>query len=259
MDTTTPVDGVASDQAVGNSPGSQVTQPTTTEAVAEEAQADSTSQTDDQQTAEAVSSEPQETQATNESEDDIKSWAEKKGLPLEDPVKLAQMYRDAEKKMHEATSKAREFNQAVMEQPLVDYTGNEVVDQLATQVNQLTIQNKVNSFFEAVPEAREFETKMAELVVQRPHLQNDLDALYALARNDPTREADLRREGGREALTTLAQKQQAVPPSANAVNPGVFASSKITPENVDELVKNNSNEWYEANRDEILRAAYGRN
>lgn len=214
----------------------------------------------DQPSAEAVEDAVSEdtTAPTQADGDDIKEWAEKKGLPMEDPVKLAKMYRDAEKKMHEATEKAREFNTAVMDQPLIDYTGNEVVDQLASQVNQLTIQNKVNSFWDANPEAREFEGKMAEIVVQRPHLQNDLDALYALARNDPSREADLKREGGREALTNLAQKQQAVPPTAGATNSQSYETTAVTPSNVYDLIDKNDQEWFQKNYKAINKAISGK-
>lgn len=264
MDTTTPVAGDTS-----------VSEPTTpTEAVTTEGNeqvivqdengtptlAPVTSQ-DDQPSAEAVEDAPAEASTAPETQadgDDIKEWAEKKGLPLEDPVKLAKMYRDAERKMHEATEKAREFNTAVMEQPLIDYTGNEVVDQLASQVNQLTIQNKVNSFWDANPEAREFEGKMAEIVVQRPHLQNDLDALYALARNDPSREADLKREGGREALTNLAQKQQAVPPTAGATNSQSYETAAITPSNVYDLIDKNDQAWFQKNYQAINKAISGK-
>ena len=197
------------------------------------------------------------TQATS-SEEDIKDWAAKKGLPLEDPVKLAQMYRDAEKKMHEATSKAREFNNAVINQPLVDFTGNPIVDQLASQVNQLTIQSKVQSFFDSTPEAREFEGKMAEIVIERPHLQNDLDALYALARNDPSREDELKREGGRQALTNLAQKQQAIPPSAGATNSQSYETAAITPSNVYDLIDKNDQAWFQKNYSAINKAISGK-
>lgn len=257
MDTTTPVEGADS---------AQPTQPT--EAVTAEGNEQvittdengtpslETTSTDDQPVQdEAVEDAPAPTQA--DSEDDVESWAKKKGLPLEDPVKLAQMYRDAEKKMHEATAKAREFNTAVMDQPLIDYTGNEVIDQLASQMNQLTIQNKVNSFWESNPEAREFENKMAEIVTERPHLQNDLDALYALARNDPSREDELKREGGRQALTNLAQKQQAVPPTASATNGGSYETAQITPSNVYEMVDSHDQAWFEKNHKAISQAMQG--
>lgn len=257
MDTTTPVDGADS------------AQPQSTEAVTVEGNEqvittdengtpslEATSTNDQPVQDEAVEDAPAPTQA--DSDDDVESWAKKKGLPLEDPVKLAQMYRDAEKKMHEATAKAREFNTAVMDQPLIDYTGNEVIDQIATQMNQLTIQNKVNSFWESNPEAREFESKMAEIVTERPHLRDDLDALYALARNDPSREAELKREGGRQALTNLAQKQQAVPPTASATNGGSYESAVITPSNVYDMVDSHDQQWFEQNHKAISDAMQGK-
>jgi hypothetical protein len=259
MDTTTPTEGAVS--------SAQPTQPTEAVKIEGNEQVISqdangtptlepiTSQNDQPSANTAVEDAPApETQAES---DDIQSWAEKKGLPLDDPVKLAQMYREAEKKMHDATVKAREFNAAVMDQPLIDYTGNEAVDQLAAQVNQLTIQNKVNSFWETNPDARQFESQMAEIVTQRPHLQNDLDALYALARNDPTREADLKREGGREALTNLAQKQQAVPPSAAATNSGSFEGGQITSQNVYDLIDQHDQAWFQKNYQAINKAISG--
>lgn len=259
MDTTTPTEGA--DSAQPTQPTEAVKIEGNEQVISQDANGTPTlepitSQDDQPSANEAVEDAPApEAQAEA---DDIKSWAEKKGLPLEDPVKLATMYREAEKKMHEATLKAREFNTAVMDQPLIDYTGNEAVDQLAAQVNQLTIQNKVNSFWEANPEARDFEGKMAEIVVQRPHLQNDLDALYALARNDPSREADLKREGGREALTNLAQKQQAVPPSAAATNTASFEGNTITPQNVYEMIDRNDQEWFQKNYQAINKAISGK-
>jgi len=244
MDTTTSVDG-----------GTEVPQPTeTTEAVAAESvdtsvnTEETTSQQNDQQNASA-----EETDSSQA--DDISEWAKKKGLPLDDPVKLATMYRDAERKMHEASMKSKELENTVSQTVPVEYTGDPAFDQYAQTVNALLIRDNVRDFFDNNPEAREFESKMAEIVTERPHLQGDLDALYALARNDPNREAELKQAGGREALTNLAQKQQAIPPSAGATNSGEFSSEKITSANVDELVAKNGPAWYEANRAAILKAA----
>jgi phage portal protein BeeE len=211
-------------------------------------------------TDEAVS---QETQATvtdtkDSDESSVEEWAKSKGLPLDDPVKLAKMYRDAEKRMHEATEKARELETATVAQVPVDYTGDPGYDTLAQSVNTLLIQNNVRDFFSDNPEARNFESKMAEIVTQRPHLQNDLDALYALARTDPGREAELKQAGGREALTNLAQKQQQIPPTAGATNSGVYESQQISPQNVYELVDKNDQEWFEKNHAAISKAMSGK-
>lgn len=246
--TTTPVDGVASDTVVSNDPAAaQPTNPDTgqtqtTEAVTG-AEPTSTEQT-------AVETETIETTQA----DDIESWAKQKGLPLDDPVKLAKMYRDAEKKMHEATAKSRELETAAVDN--LNYTGDNE-DPLRLSVNQLLIQNKVRDFFDSNPEARDYETEMAKIVQERPHLQNDLDALFALAAKDTLsgKEGQLKAEGGREALTNLAQKQAGRPPVASATNSADYTTSKITPENVERLVAQNDMTWYKANRTEILRAS----
>ena len=249
MDTTTPAAG-----------GLDEPQPQTNEAVAETAtvlEPTTVEPSSQSQSNEAVEeAQPVENEAEPadpKQANDVTAWAEKKGLPLDDPVKLAQMYRDAEKKMHEAIEQRKELETTMVNNPTLEYTGDEAYDALALEVNQLKIQNRVADYFRANPEAREYETKMAEIVQQRPHLQNDLDALYALAVNSPDRAAELKSEGGREALTNLAQKQAAIPPAAQASNP-VATTDAITPDNVDELVAKNGPEWFKKNYDAINRA-----
>jgi hypothetical protein len=202
---------------------------------------------------EAVS-ETKETTETQAPQDDVKEWAEKKGLPLDDPVKLARMYRDAETKMHEATAAARQLETAAQ---TLDYTGDASTDQLTQTVNQLLIQNNVRDFFSANPEAREFESDMAKLVVDKPYLKDDLQSLYILARNDPNREASLKQQGGKEALQNLAQKQQQIPPSASATNSNAYDTQTITPQNVSELVDRNDQAWFEKNHKAISDALAG--
>lgn len=210
---------------------------------------------------EAVTEEPKgETETQAPAENDVEAWAKKKGIDLKtaDPVKLAEMYRQAEKRMYEATAKAKELEQTAVSQVPVDYTGNPEIDTLAQSVNTLLIQGKVRDFFTDHPEAREFEPQMAEIVTERPHLQNDLDALYALARSDPGREAELKQAGGREALTNLAQKQSAIPPETNATNSAVYESNAITPENVYQQVDSHDQEWFEKNHTAISKAMSGK-
>jgi hypothetical protein len=100
---------------------------------------------------------------------------------------------------------------------------------------------------------------MAEIVQSRPHLQNDLDALYALAANSPSRAAELKTEGGRQALTNLAQKQSAVPPTSSASTGNTVNPDRITPDNVDQLVGQHMGDtkWYKAHESEINRAMAG--
>lgn len=220
----------------------------TLEPIASQAQTEPNEASADEAVSETTDT--KETQATQT--DDVKEWAEKKGLPLDDPVKLAKMYRDAEQKMHDATMAARQLETATVN--TLDYTGDTSYDQLAHTVNQLQIQNSVRDFFTANPEAQQFESKMAEIVTERPHLKNDLDALYALARTDPSREETLKQEGGRKALQDIAQKHQQIPPASGATNSAVYESNQITPSNVWEMVDKNDQEWFQKNYEAINRA-----
>lgn len=272
MSTTTPEGGAA-----------QAAQPTTPEAVTDGYNADQIITMDDNgtPTMEPVASPSESAEAAPETEaqapvevaqapadepqgevEDLDKFARAKGF---DPAKLSEgerkaleMARNAEKRMHEATSKSRELEQATA-QATIDYTGDPNVDALAQTVNQIVIQNTVRDFFSNNPEARNFESKMAEIVMARPHLKNDLDALYALAKSDPNREAEIEANGGRKALENLAQKQQQIPPGANATNSSVYAdSSTITPANVYDLVDSHDQAWFEKNHKAISEAMAGK-
>lgn len=212
---------------------------------------------DEEAVSEETKEEPQEAQAD---EFDAEAYAKKKGIDLSkaDPKTLVKMQYEAEKRMHEATAKAKELETAAVSQVPLDYTGDPNLDALNQQVNTLLIKNNVNDFFNRNPDAREFESKMAEIVTQRPHLQNDLDALYALARTDPNRDEELKAQGGKQALTNLAQKQQQIPPGANATNSGVYESSQITPGNVYELIDKNDQAWFQKNYKAINKAISGK-
>ena len=75
---------------------------------------------------------------------------------------------------------------------------------------------------------------------------------------DPSREAELKQAGGRQALENLAQKQQQIPPGADATNSGVYESQTINPRNVYELVDKNDQVWFEKNHDAISKAIAGK-
>ena len=264
MDTTIPDGGTQVEQPTQESeavtPGYNADQVITTDNNGTPDLAPVTSQSESAPEAAEAPQEP--AQATAEpAADETVAWAEKKGLKINPnnatEVKLAQMQREAERKMHEASAKARELENTVTQVP-VDVTGDPQYDTLAQSVNQLLIQNSVRDFFSNNPEARDYESKMAEIVTQRPHLRNDLDALYALAKTDPSRETELKQQGGKEALENLAQKQQQIPPGANATNSRVYESSQINPQNVYDLVDRNDQAWFEKNYDAIQKAMSGK-
>jgi hypothetical protein len=213
-------------------------------------------------TTEETQPETKTQEAPAESADDgFAKFAQAKGFDPADLTdrerKALEMARASEQRMHEATAKSRELETTMASNPNLAYTGDQNYDQLALEVNNIKIQNRVNDFFNANPEARSYETKMAEIVQQRPHLQNDLDALYALAVNSPDRQSELKQEGGRQALTNLAQKQSAVPPVSNATTGATSSQERITPDNVDQLVAQHDLAWFTKHKAEIDRAMAG--
>lgn len=242
MDTTTSDDGALK------------AQPETSEAEAAEVVVDdqSASQPQDQPNESSADSEQPQEEAPQESQaDDVKEWAEKKGLPLDDPIKLAQMYRDAEKKMHQATQKS-----TVQPPEPLEVTGDANYDQLIERQNQQELRTYVRDWFDANPEMKEHRQELMQIANERPWLTN-LDDIRAHYLADPSRLESLKTEGGREALTNLAQKQQQTPPRAGATNANSYATGKITPQNVDEMVAKMSVEEYRKRLPEINAALQG--
>lgn len=266
MDTTTP-DG-----------GAQA-QPETTEAVTTGHNADQVITTDDNGTPtmapvtsaqeetpsaeEAVSEEEvpvastEETQAAEDKTDDeMVAWSEKKGIKINpdnpNEVKLARMQLEAERKMHAA-------NQIKSVEPAEELplTGDPNYDAIAERLNRREQVDYVRSWFDANPSAKDARTELQEIAAARPYLTN-MDDVYAhYLASSPSREADIRKQGGKEALTNLAQKQQQIPPGTNATNSGEYVSGQITPQNVYDLVDKNDQAWFEKNHKAISKAMSG--
>lgn len=250
---------IDNDVATGNTPGS--VEPTQTdEAVKDEpAQAEDSTSQEEQTSDDAVSEEstPAEAKAADDKTDDeIIQWAEKKGLKINpdnpNEIRLARLNLENDRKFHEST----QTKSAVQPPEEVPLTGNEALDEVVARQNRAEMQLYVRDWFDANPDMKEHRQDLMKIATDRPWLQN-LDDVRAHFLADPSRADQLKQEGGKQALTNLAQKQQARPPAANATNAGVFESTKITSQNVDELVAKNDDAWYNAHRDEILQAAYG--
>lgn len=257
MDTTTSDSGVSQD-----------TQPTTTEAVTDDVAlpittdengtptigevtvSEEVASTDTSSADEPAAEEPQAQEAQAD-EADIQAWAEKKGLPLDDPLKLAKMYRDAEKHMHEVTQRT------VQPPEQLEPTGDSTYDTIIERQNANDMRIYVRDWFDANPEMKDHKTELSRIAQERPWLQ-DMDDVKAHFLADPTRAASLKKEGGREALQTLAQKQQQVPPTAGATNSAEYQTAQITPQNVFELIDKNDQAWFEKNHDKINKAISGK-
>ena len=172
------------------------------------------------------------------------------------------MAMNAEKAFHAKSQKASELEK----------TMGQMSDDAATQVAQATgqdpellkrlqkieVNDSIRNFFEANPEARKYEAEMA-IIATESGLYGTADSIlaasYAIARS---RDLDsVKTEAKRETLEKLAQKQQAAVPRGAATTASFESGTKITPQNVDQLVSQNDVEWFEANRDAINAAVAG--
>lgn len=270
MDTTTP-DGGASAQPEQTS---EAVQPVIQNGVAIDSngspvEADTSQQSADStveqstDASEAVSAQEstQETQAevaADKTDDEIVAWSEKKGLKInpENPneVKLARMQLEAERKMHEAN----QIRSQVQPPEEIELTGTDAnYDAIAERLNQQEMRNYVTTWFDANPSAKEHRTELQQIAEQRPWLTN-LDDVYAHFLADPSQQSKLKKEGGVEALTNLAQKQQAVPPNSGASTGSGVESETITPQNVYSLVDSHDQAWFERNHAAISQAMSGK-
>lgn len=200
------------------------------DAVQAEAVQQETTDAPEQQTEQP--SEPTEGASQPSEDDQLASWAEKKGLTLDsdNAKKAAKMAREAEKAMHQKAQRASELEKSL------STTSDEYAEQTALQTGQdpellkrlqrVEVKEAVRDFWSENPEAKQYEPQMIELIQQKPHLAGDLESLYATALVKSGNLAAVKSQGKREALESLAHKQQAAVPTGNATNPGITPKAK---------------------------------
>lgn len=214
---------------------------------------------------ETTPSEDESESSTNESEEaeeadseDVADWARKKGLPLsekptENELKLAEMQRNAERKMHETTTRSSELENAVGEQIDEATANNPDISASDARIAKIEAEVAVEKFFRSNPDASRYETKMAELVRDNPaRARLPLEDLHQLAVANSGEREDAEKAGGRKALEGLARKQKAAAPKGNAVS-STTSGSAVTRAAIDEAVKTGDDAWLKENRAEIDR------
>lgn len=173
------------------------------------------------------------------SDDDYLTWASKKGIKTDNPVKMLKMVRDAEKKMHATQSsiEARKLREAVSEADT--YNGVSDVD---IALNRLA----VREFYLDNPDAKKYDNEMAEIVRAKPYLANDLESVYLLARaKNLNVEADvIKKQARKEALTQAAKAEAAAPPSKSASKPS--EAKEITDEDIANMSLSEYKAWKES-------------
>lgn len=211
---------------------------------------------------EAIAEPEQQTEESTESvseDTELASWAEKKGLTLDsdNTTKAAKMAREAERAMHQKAQRASELEKNLTT------TSDDYAEQVAANTGQdpellkrlqrVEVKDAVRDFWDNNPQAKEYEQAMISELQAKPHLAGDLESLYATAVMKSGSLDAVKSQGKREALESLAQKQQAAVPRGNAVN-GASSSNAITPQNVDQMVASHDQKWFEANYDRINKA-----
>lgn len=225
---------------------------------AEEAQTEAETQDEDtSQTSESEETESEETaeeaEETGNSEDtELKDWAAKKNLPLDDPLKIAKMYRESEKQLGKKGQKEGQLKAAVTS---ANTEAN--VDDVQALRNEVT----ALSFYIQHPEAKQFESEMVSILEDKPWLANDLEVVLDAAKGrlgtDAERLVAERQTGKKEALADAEKAGRAAQPRVSASNSAKASSSRITADNVDQLVAQNDQEWFKKNYDKINKALAG--
>lgn len=196
-----------------------------------------------------------ETEETVKVDEDLTKWAKAKGLDIssESEIKMAKMARESEKAMHSAKGEAKS---ALQEEAMKT---NPVLDPVAERLASLEAKVAISDFYTANPDARSYDEKMGEALANDPALleyvrqTGNIQAVYGIVRSaDSAKDAEsFKKEGGREALTQLANKQQAASVKGSAVSSAPSSSEQITAQNVDSLIAKNGQDWYMANREKI--------
>lgn len=194
-------------------------------------------------------------------------WLKKKGVDPNSPEaieKVAEMARNAEKAMHEKAQKASELEKSTRiteEQYPADATPEQVE---RINVRNLELRLDIKDWKQNNPDKLAHEAEMIKVLsdpIKKEMVQSgylSLDDVYAMAvGSNPDTLANVKSQGKKEALETLAQKQQAAVPVGNAVRSSVSGDTKITPQNVDQLVAKNDLAWFKANQEAINQAMAG--
>ena len=167
--------------------------------------------------------------ALPEVDEKLQSFAKGQGIEdiselSERELKLLKVARDNQAEFQRKSQKASELEKTFHEasdQVAEQTAANTGVDSaVLKRLQALEVNKAVSDFFSSHPEAKDYEQKMVEVYQQKPYLGVDLEALYATALVQSGGMNAVKSQGKKEALSSLAQKQQATAPIGNATNSG---------------------------------------
>lgn len=145
-------------------------------------------------------------------------------------LKLLKVARDNQAEFQRNRQKATELEKNLVStsddiaEDVAQATGQD--PELIKRLQRIEVKESVRDFWDSNPQARALEPQMVEILAQKPHLAGDLESLYAAALVKSGGIDAVKSQGKREALTNLAQKQQATAPIGNATNSGTAPKTK---------------------------------
>lgn len=203
---------------------------------------------------------PPAEEPAKEADNSNEKWLKSKGIDPNSPEaveKLAEMARNSEQAMHSKAQKASELEKALDSGITQEAEAQGITDDDRLDIARIKAKLTVREFFDNTPDAKPYEQAMIAELQNKPHLAGDLESLYATAVYKSGNLDAVKSQGKREALESLAHKQQAAVPSGDAVNGSSMGSATITPANVDKLVAEHDVDWFIKNQAAINKAMAG--
>lgn len=145
-------------------------------------------------------------------------------------LKLLKVARDNQAEFQRNRQKATELEKNLSQasddiaEDIAIQTGQD--PELIKRLQRIEVRDQVRDFWDSNPDAKQYEAQMIEIVQAKPHLAGDLESLYATALVKSGSLDAVKSQGKREALESLAQKQQATAPIGNATNSGTAPKAK---------------------------------
>lgn len=171
--------------------------------------------------------------ALPDNDEQLKKFAQSHGLELDSPsaIKAAKMAMDNQAEFQRNRQKATELEKTMSTmsdesaQQVAEATGQD--PEVLKRLQRMEVKDSIRDFWDQNPEARKYEKEMAKIATESG-LYGSADAIlkaaYAIA--VANNQGAVKSQGKREALESLAHKQQAAVPTGSATNPGVTPKEK---------------------------------
>lgn len=194
--------------------------------VADETPAADETQTNDEPSKESEGEEEDKTETSlPETDDKLQSFAKGQGIDdiselSERELKLLKVAKDNQAEFQRNRQKASELEKSVTTQSdseaekVAEETGQD--PELLKRLQRVEVRESIRDFWNQEGIDKAFEPAMIDLLKTKPYLAGDLESLYAAAVMKSGGVAAVKSQGKREALESLAHKQQAAVPAGNA-------------------------------------------